>query len=58
MLPIDDPDIAIAEINRQRAQKRMLVVGGLAAILVIMALAVVAMYSDTPEAAQDTTLTP
>ena len=58
MLPIDDPDLAIVEINRQRAQKRMLVVGGIAAILVILAVAVGAMYSDTPEAAQDIMVTP
>ena len=56
MLPIDDPDLAIAEINRQRSQKRLLVLGGIAAILVIAMVTVGAMYSDEPEAAQDTTL--
>jgi len=56
MLPIDDPDIAIAELNRQRAQKRLLVLGGIVAIFVIAFLMIGAMYADEPEAAQDTTL--
>ena len=56
MLPIDDPDLAIAELNRQRSQKRLLVLGGIVAIFVVSFVMVVAMYSDEPEAAQDTTL--
>lgn len=56
MLPIDDPDLAIAELNRRRAQKRVLVLGGIVGIFVVMFVMVVAMYSDEPKAAQDTTL--
>ncbi len=48
----EDPELAIAQLNRTRELKRIGVVVGLIVALAVGFAAIVAMYSDEPEAAQ------
>ncbi|MBN1605888.1 MAG: hypothetical protein JW940_04615 [Polyangiaceae bacterium] len=56
MTLIDDPESAIAELNRQRTQKRIVVLAALAAIVVGTFALLGAVYSDDDESVQETTL--
>ena len=55
---IEDPELAIAELNRVRELKRIGVLVGIVLALVIAFAATVAMYSNEPEAAQPQTSPP
>jgi hypothetical protein len=56
MMQIDDPELAIAELNRRRAQKRIVVLAAFAAIVVGTFALLGAVYSDEDAAVQETTL--
>jgi hypothetical protein len=56
MMSIDDPELAIAELNRRRAQKRIVVLAAFAAIIVGTFALLGAVYSDDDVSVQDTTL--
>ena len=54
----DDPELAIAELNRMRELKRIGVIAGLVLALVVAFAATVAMYDSEPQAAQPTPVVP
>ena len=56
MMPIDDPELAIAQLNRRRAQKRIVVLAAFAAIVVGTFALLGAVYSDDDVSVQDMTL--
>lgn len=56
MMPIDDPELAIAELNRKRTQKRIFVLAAFAAIIVGVFALLSSVYSDDDAAVQDMTL--
>jgi hypothetical protein len=56
MMQIDDPELAIADLNRRRSQKRIMVLAAFAAIVVGTFALLGAVYSDDDVSVQETTL--